>query len=70
MQSFRRRCHPGHRRGIVPSGPQTRLDGTGLLNQPIDPGKGRIVGLTPEGGTGPEAQGVKDSRSPQVDRTP
>ena len=70
MQGVRRRRHPGHRRGIVPGGLETGSDGTGLLDQPIDPEKGGIAGLTPEGGTGLQARGVEDSRSPQVDQTP
>ena len=70
VQSFRRRRHLGHRRGILPGGPKTRLDGTGFLDQPIDPGKGRIAGPTSEGRTRPQARGVKNSRSPQVDWTP
>ena len=70
MQSVRRRRHPGHRRCIVPSGPETGSGRTRFPDQLIDPGKGGIAGPTSEDGTGTQARAVKDSRSPQVDRTP
>ena len=70
MQGVRRRRHPGHRRRIVPGGSETECGGTGFPDQSTNPGKGRIAGPTLEEGTGPQAQVVKDSRSPQVDRTP
>ena len=70
MQSVRRRRLPGHRRRIVPGGPETGSGGTGFPDQPTNPGKGRIAGPTPEGRTGTQARAVKDSMSPQVDRTP
>ena len=58
MQSFRRRRQPGHRRSIVPGGPEAGFDGTGLPDQPIDPGKGRIAGPTPEGRMESKTQGA------------
>ena len=70
MQSIRRRRHLGHRRRIVPSGPEIGSGGTGFSDQPTDPGKKRIAGPTLEDETGPQARAVKDSKSPQVDRTP
>ena len=70
MQSVRRRRHPGHRRHIVPGGPETRSGGTGFPDQPTDPGEGGIAGPTSEDGTGTQARAVKDLRSPQVNWTP
>ena len=70
MQSVRRRRHPGHRRRIVPGGPETRSGGTGFPDQPTDSGKGGIASPTLEDGIGTQARAVEDSRSPQVDRTP
>ena len=70
VQDVRRRRHPGHRCSIVLGGPETGGDGTRFLDQPTDPGKGRIAGPSPEGGTEPQARRVEDSRSPQVDRAP
>ena len=70
MQGIRRCRHAGHRRPTLPGGLETGHGGTGFPDHPIDPGKGRVAGPTPEDGTGAQARTVKDSRGPQIDWPP
>ena len=52
MQGLRR-CRPTRRRHrALPGGLETGHGGTGFPDHPADPGKGGVVGPTPEDGTG------------------
>ena len=70
MQGIGQCRHTGHRCGTLPGSPETGRGRTGFLDHPADPGKGGVVGPTPEDGTGAQTRTVKDSRGPQIDWPP
>ena len=69
LQGIRKCRDQRHRRSPIPSGPEIGGGGLGCSNQPIDPREG-VANSTCKGRKGPKARGDKDSRSPQIDRSP
>ena len=50
--------------------PEIGSDRSGCPDQPTNPEEGGVAHLATEGRKGLETQGDKDSRSPQIDRSP